>query len=217
MTETKRRGRPTTQTSSQVCERLLMVAENCLQDKLLSDITVREIAAKADVNAAMIGYYFNNKEGLFIALIDFLFTSWKEQIWALVEELKTNGHEHKNPTHELVKLLDDTFYRHAPVINLLSKEIAQQKSNIQKAYRNRLASGPTKAVAYFIEQNIELGFYRESIDCHYMPLVFTSMAVHPITLKTSTLKEAYGIDVEELRSEKWLCFLEDSLDRLWAV
>ena len=50
--------------------KLLASAEQLLAEKPYVNITIRELAQHSGINSAMISYYFTNKEGLFIALLD---------------------------------------------------------------------------------------------------------------------------------------------------
>jgi len=50
--------------------KLLDAALEMLSEKSYSNITIRELAARSGVNSAMVSYYFTNKEGLFVALLD---------------------------------------------------------------------------------------------------------------------------------------------------
>ena len=50
--------------------KLLVSAEQLLAEKSYANITIRELAQHSGVNSAMVSYYFTNKEGLFIALLD---------------------------------------------------------------------------------------------------------------------------------------------------
>src|SRR3979411_1779711 len=45
-------------------ERILRTAERLFAERGFSGVSVRELAAAAQVNIASIGYHFNNKEGL---------------------------------------------------------------------------------------------------------------------------------------------------------
>jgi AcrR family transcriptional regulator len=46
-------------------EKLLKAAETLFATKGFKEVSVREIAACADVNSALVGYYFGSKQGLF--------------------------------------------------------------------------------------------------------------------------------------------------------
>ncbi len=65
------RGRPINPEKQAIQKtKLLDAAFELLAEKSYSNITIRELAARSGVNSAMVSYYFTNKEGLFVALLD---------------------------------------------------------------------------------------------------------------------------------------------------
>lgn len=214
MTDAKRRGRPSTEASREVCQALLDAAEQCLQDKTYRDITAREVAELADVNPAMINYYFANKQGLFVALIEFLFSEWEARLNQIIRAMPGSS---TSPTHALVAAVDDCFFRHAPVIKLLTRELAEPESGIQDAYREKLVSRVAGAISRYLEAAGKTGFYRTDMDPRYAALTLAAMAIHPVSANSGALEKAYGIPLDELRSSQWLAQLEANLDRVFAV
>lgn len=214
MTDTKKRGRPKTEASRQICEALLEAAETCLRTKTYKAITVREIAALADTNPAMINYYFKNKEGLFVALLDFLFSQWEEGIRQLVDDMPK---QQELPTKGLIQLIDNCFYQHAPVIKLLTHELAARNSSIHEVYRSRLSSRITKSMKLFLTQAASLGFYRSDLHLNYTALNLASIAIHPMSIPPKAMKQAYDIDSSEFQEAPWLINLEQDFNRLCAV
>jgi AcrR family transcriptional regulator len=213
MSEARPRGRPSAQASREVCQALLDAAEQRLQDKPFRDISVREIAALAGVNPAMINYYFNSKEGLFVALVEFLFTEWERRIDTIIRDIPGLSH---SPTGALVELVDSVFFRHAPILMLLTRELAQERSGIQTAYREKLATRITASIRRFIEQAAEHGFYRRDMDLRHATLTLAALAIHPVSVEPDSLAGAYGIDTAELRSPQWLALLQENLDRVFT-
>ncbi|QFY44733.1 DUF1956 domain-containing protein [Candidatus Methylospira mobilis] len=55
----------------QTRERLLSSALEIFAEKGFREATVREICAKADVNAASVNYYFRSKEALYVEVLEF--------------------------------------------------------------------------------------------------------------------------------------------------
>ncbi len=70
MTKSITRGRPSDPgKQEQQRGKLLTSAQQLLTKKSYRDISIRELASHAGVNSAMISYYFESKEGLFLALL----------------------------------------------------------------------------------------------------------------------------------------------------
>ena len=77
----------TAQEKSDKREQLINAAEELFAEKGFDGTSVRDIAQKADVNLAMISYYFGSKEKLLQALIEQRFASSLE----LLDELQRNN------------------------------------------------------------------------------------------------------------------------------
>jgi AcrR family transcriptional regulator len=76
----------TAQEKSDKREQLINAAEELFAEKGFDGTSVRDIAQKADVNLAMISYYFGSKEKLLLVLIEQRFLSSSE----LLEEMVNN-------------------------------------------------------------------------------------------------------------------------------
>jgi len=211
MSESKKRGRPSAKASTQVYESLLQAAESCLKDKPYRAVTVREIAAQADTNPAMINYYFNTKEGLFIALVEFLFSEWDKCLDQLVAQIPEIT---EAPTKQFIQAVDQCFYAHAPILRLLTTELSRKESGIQSAYQQRLASRSVKAIGRFLKAARAQGFYQREGDLHYLAFSVATLCTHPTSIKPKIMKLAYNIDTDDLRTEAWLAYLEDNINRL---
>ncbi|NIO16790.1 MAG: CerR family C-terminal domain-containing protein [Deltaproteobacteria bacterium] len=66
MTTRKKRNR----SPEEVRQKILVAAEELFAEKGFAATSIREIAARADVNSAMIYYYFDDKQGLYRSIID---------------------------------------------------------------------------------------------------------------------------------------------------
>jgi AcrR family transcriptional regulator len=98
------RGRPVNAITQQQRKQGLMAAAfELLKEKSYRSITIREIAAKADMQSAMISYYFGDKEGLFIALIEKLAEQQFEQFQKVLD--------HENPIKEFIDIAVDYFLK----------------------------------------------------------------------------------------------------------
>jgi AcrR family transcriptional regulator len=213
MPKTRKPGRPSADTSPDVWHALLEAAENKLLHKQFRDITVRELAAEAGVNTAMISYYFNNKEGLFVALIEFLFSEWERRIQHILATMPTAI---ASPTADFVAAVDSCFFRHAPVIKLLTRELAASASPIQAAYNEKLASRVTAAITRYLQGAMAAGFYREVTDSKHATLLLAAISIHPIAIEPHALASAYHVTPAELRSEAWLKELALVIERAFG-
>ena len=86
----KQVGRPSKQdllnNNDHARERLLLAAQQCFSRYPYQRVTTRMLASKADVNPALIRYYFINKEGLYRAMFDELTDLMIQEVINLSQE-----------------------------------------------------------------------------------------------------------------------------------
>ncbi|PNK48402.1 TetR family transcriptional regulator, partial [Bacillus thuringiensis] len=64
----------------QVRQEILHALQQCLEEKPLLKVSMRDIAAKAKIAHSKINYYFNTKEKLLLAYIEFFAISYQSEI-----------------------------------------------------------------------------------------------------------------------------------------
>lgn len=122
-------------------DRLLLAAVEIFAERGFRDATVREICAKADVNAASVNYYFGGKEKLYAESLDFALRQANERYPlddALDASLPPEARLAGFINVFLRKLLDDTALGHHT--NLVAHEIAQPTSALDSIIQS--AIGP---------------------------------------------------------------------------
>lgn len=68
-------------------DRLLDAAENLFAEKAFEHVSVRELAAAADVNVAAVNYHFQGKENLFLEVVQRRFVGQRDRTLAALDEL----------------------------------------------------------------------------------------------------------------------------------
>lgn len=102
-------------------EHILAVAEELFGEKGFDGTSVRDIAASADVNLAMISYYFGSKEKMLESLIE-----WRSgSVYGILEEL--NKDESRSPWEKIDSLVD--FYVDRVLNNLRFHSIMYQQAS----------------------------------------------------------------------------------------
>lgn len=102
-------------------EKILEAAEELFAEKGFEGTSVRDIAQKADVNIAMISYYFGSKEKLLEALIEMHSGYATVQL----EELRSNPS--LDPWTKVEKMVDhyvDRLFNHFRFHNIMSRQIS---------------------------------------------------------------------------------------------
>jgi len=67
---------------------LLVAATHCFARDGFDAVSLREIAKTAEVNQALIGYHFRNKEGLYLAVFEHIVTQIRERLDPLTERIE---------------------------------------------------------------------------------------------------------------------------------
>jgi len=105
-------------------DRILDVAEILFAEKGYEGTSVRDIAQQADVNIAMISYYFGSKEKLLSALI----AARAENSTLQLEELGRNSSmDSWTKLDTMVEFYVDRFFNKHHFHNIMSRQIIQEK------------------------------------------------------------------------------------------
>src|SRR5690242_1769375 len=102
-------------------EKILEAAEQLFAEKGFEGTSVRDIAQQADVNIAMISYYFGSKEKLLEALIE----NHTEYASGQLQELSNNNN--LDPWQKIGKLVDhyvERIFDHHRFHNIMSRQIS---------------------------------------------------------------------------------------------
>ena len=106
-------GRPTHPVAK---ERLLKVALTLFSQKGYSAVSIREIAKKANVNAANISYHFGSKFGLYKAIFEKVLNSRQEELVHFENDHKVSC---KQKAICRVQMITELMEREPQIINLL--------------------------------------------------------------------------------------------------
>src|SRR5690606_22877275 len=131
---------------------IIEVAERLFASQGYNGTSVRDIAKEADVNVAMISYYFGSKENLLIALFEHRSLEMREQI----EDTMQN--QQLSPLEKVYKLIDTYVNRmlqkqhfHKIMVREqvtaetnVKQQIMQTKKNNQKLIRELILDGQKK-------------------------------------------------------------------------
>lgn len=148
---------------------ILEVAEKLFAENSFDGTSVRHIAKEADVNVAMISYYFGSKEKLLETLLNYRNGDFRFEIMAIIENNKLSILEkideivaylirkiHKNRrTHKIVNIEYSNGCR-----NLNFKTHIEQKRKSYKVIEDFIKDGQEKGV---FAKNIQIRFITTTI------------------------------------------------------
>jgi len=105
---------------------ILLVAEKLFAEEGFDGTSVREIAKIANVNVAMISYYFGSKEKLLESLVLYRISGMKLHLENLIQEDIT-------PTEKVEKLIEfyiKRVYKNRSIYQILHFEISNKKEKL---------------------------------------------------------------------------------------
>lgn len=172
-------------------ENLLDAARALLGEKGYRAITIREIGERAAVNSAMIRYYFENKEGLFIALFDRMATIHFKHIADLSEQ--------KNPLFSVIKGLLQLLNENAGVARLIHDEIFQSDSVLRDAFIERFPKRMANFLPRLIQSQLKI---EDPLKAKYIAFNLVSMLVMPF-VGAPVRQLAWEISDQEISTEEW--------------
>ncbi len=94
-------------------EQVIQAAKTCIVEKGISNLSMKDIAAEANVSTGIIYHYFKNKEDVLLQVLKESFRKSHEQVMETVEPLKTSSEKlmrHLENIHRVPKDNPD-FYR----------------------------------------------------------------------------------------------------------
>lgn len=189
------RGRPVNAvTQKQRKHGLMDAAFGLLKEKSYRSITIREIAAKADMQSAMISYYFGDKEGLFIALLEML----AEQQFKQFQQVFDNV----NPIKEFINIAVDYFANNTAITRLITDEVLHENSILSERFIESFPKRIAILLPDLIEKQQHLGKCRVDANPKWLAFSLMTLIVMPF-IGQSVRQKAWAISDQEVSSQAW--------------
>ena len=193
-----RRGRPPRAKDDQTVRiSLLEAAHQCLSEKPSKSITIREIAERAGSTSAMIRYYFDNKEGLFVALVEYA-----------VEHLAFDpSHMQTLSPPERSRALITLFLTQHRTQPWLPRLIADEVLSSDNSIRQQFVKGPgakaTKIMQSYITLQQEDGYFRADLDIKQASVSLLSLLAFPF-ISAPVTKLTHDFDILTVDLDEWI-------------
>ncbi len=139
-------------------ENIISVAIELFAEKGFEATSIRELAAKADVNVAMVNYYFGSKDKLFEAIIEKKATHMRGKLEELLADTSLTELQKVDVIIEsyVDRILSQPNYHRLIHQELLLKQRISLHDNITKIF-----SGNTLMVKAIIEGGIKKGAFKK--------------------------------------------------------
>jgi AcrR family transcriptional regulator len=192
MNKTQVRGRPVDlEKQIQQKSKLLKAALQLLSSKAYKSITIREIANLADVNSAMVSYYFDNKEGLFIALLDEV----SKQHFEEMKKIKRSDQPLKTFIETMIKKLN----KESGLARMIHGEILNHNSELGNAFIERFPKRMSIFLPQLVMSNTQI---TDPVKAKYAAFTLVSMIITPF-IGAPVRVQGWGISDEELAKPEW--------------
>ena len=193
---TLKRGRPLDSVSRDAKKDLLLdAAYELLQEKTYRSITIREIAEQASMKSAMIAYYFDNKQGLFVALIErFASLNISDMQSAIASD---------DPLKSFIRVSLCHFSENPSLSRFIADEILFQDSPLADAIINAMPRKVATFLPTLISSLQERGTLRKDLNPNWAAFSLMTMIIMPF-IAAKVRDKAWKITHEEVSSPQWL-------------
>lgn len=152
-------------------ERLLVAATKLFAEKGYAGVSIRQLAEAAEVNSAMISYYYGDKEGLYEAVLSALYVNLLSQ-FEVVAAQKTSAQEKLRMYAEVIRR---THTQDQPLMaRLVLGELSSPTACLELIIRKYTAR-IVQIISSIIREGIDNGELRQDIDARFAAGAFGGM------------------------------------------
>ena len=138
---------------------ILQVAETLFAEKGFEGTSIRDISKEANINVAMVSYYFGSKEKLLEALILHKTSGLKEQLVHLIDE----NLEPLEKINKLIALYINRINCNRGIYRVLHFELASQKKALEIQSFSEIKKANLKSMELIIQEGQAKGVFRKDI------------------------------------------------------
>ena len=151
-------------------EKILDATTSLLAGSCLHSISIRDIAATAGANSALISYYFGSKEQLYEAVLQHQFDAYNKQV---VSAFKSEGDIRENLRQACAAIVD--FHRLNPCwLTLYFRELSNPSACYTKIVLPVIAEASRHATG-MIQAGIDQGIFKPDINPRFIVQSFVGM------------------------------------------
>lgn len=175
-------GRPSARSEADVRAALIAAAKQLFLQFGFEKVTARQIAAAAATTPAMIHYYFDNKLGLFRAMLQEAIEPFTRMLSGAVDAPTAAG-------GDLATLIDGhirTAAGNAWIASLIINEVLPEGGKFRATFVRDIASRLLPMLVELIEQGRRAGKFRDDLDARLTALSILSLNIFPLLSRPIT-------------------------------
>jgi len=186
----RRPGRPEGATHRETVRAdLLTAARELFAKRDFTAASVREIAAAARVNPAMIHYHFGDKDGLYRAML-------RETLGPVLRKVQglmgRGGRRPDTSIHDALEAVMTMLAREPWVARLIVREVLAEEGPFRELFIREFAAKGGGRVPQLLEREMANGRVRKDLDPTLGALSFMSMALFPF-IALPVAEKVFGI------------------------
>ncbi len=190
-------GRPVGKNGVQVRTALLQAAREQFLVREFHAVSLRSIAQAADVNSAMINYYFGSKTGLYLAMADELLAEFDQVLSRL-------AHDEDSDVLSITAITN--AYHHLIIKNpwwpnFMIREIMFGSGETRDAMMDRVASVLAPRFMRSVQDNIDSGVLRDDLDPKLALVSIMGLTLFPFIVQPA-IERVIDANVDETKAEQ---------------
>ncbi|MEC4088885.1 TetR/AcrR family transcriptional regulator [Pseudoalteromonas rubra] len=190
----KTRGRPD-KNDEDGRARLVLAARRCFTTAPYSQVTTRMLAQEADVDAALIRYYFENKEGLYKAM----FMEVTGEVMSGIE--KALGNDEAFDLEDIFHIFYDVIKQSPAFPILMFKEIVLEQGICRDYLIERIENTRKPFFFNMLSQLKQQGLIKEELDERLLMLNLMGLMIFPWYMRESMATQM-GIEFNDEQLSK---------------
>jgi AcrR family transcriptional regulator len=182
-------GRPAGSGSDKVRADLIDAARQHFLSRDFKAVSIRQIAASAGVNGAMVNYYFGGKQGLYMAMVDGMLAELQANLTDLRDDSDISLVDFSNSYCLLLA-------RNPWWPNFMVREVLFSEGKIREAIIEKFGNIIGPRLVGLVQREITQGHFREELDPRLTVISLLGMMIFPF-LARPVMEQVFKLELNE--------------------
>ncbi len=184
---------------------IMEAAEALFAERSFSGTSVRDIAEAADVNLAMISYYFGSKEKLMEAMFTYRGEHYKLQLQNII---RNNSLSSKQKVEKLIEEYVDRIFQKQNFHKIMVREQMTDNNGPVSKLIYELKSGNQALIKQLIQEGQKNGEFKKNVDISFLMMTLVGTVSQLMTARHFYRKMN---DLESLSEEEFEKYIKKKL------